>query len=236
MKNIFLKRAGIIINLFIIMISGSLFSQSKDCYIDMDLIKKKKVKEFIITQRINRLDNFFNIKASWKLNNDISNYHKHVKTFKVKKHLDKVWECYKKADPVETWNGRIIDFGLLISKYSDSLLYETKGSFSEIDTGQVYFLNLKLLRGIFNIPVAFEIINVDEYHKIIEFSYIEGNISKGKQTLQFIELENGFTQIIHQSYFRSDSGLRDGIYPIYHKKIIKDFHRNMRRNIKAIKG
>lgn len=222
--------------IFFLLISGSLFGQSKDCYIDMELIKKKKVREFITSHHINQLDNFFNIKASWKLNSDVNSYHKHVKTFRVKSTLDKVWECYLKADPVEVWNGRIINFELLISKYSDSLLYESKGSFTVIDTGQVYFLNLKLLKGIFNIPVAFEIINIDKDRKIIEFSYIEGNVSKGKQTIQFIELEDGSTEIVHQSYFRSDSNLRDDIYPFYHKKIIKDFHRNMRRNIKSMMG
>ncbi len=211
-------------------------AQSIDCSIDLTLIKEKSVKEFIVEQHIDRLDNFFKIKSSWKMNNDVNSYHKHIKTFKVKRSLSDVWECYNKADPVQTWNGRKIDFGLLISKYTDSLLYKSKGSFIELDTGQVYFLNLKLLMGIFNIPVAFEIINIDDENKIIEFSYIDGNISKGKQTLQFIQLEDGTTQIVHRSYFRSDSNLRDSIYPYYHKKIIKGFHRNMRRNIRMMMG
>lgn len=207
-------------------------AQSSDSRIDLDLISKKKVRQFIIEHDINGLENYSQIQASWLSGNNLGDYHFHEKVFTFNEPLSNVWECYNKANPVQSWNGRKIDFGLLISKYTNSLLYESKGSFSEIDTGQVYFLNLKLLKGIYNIPVAFEITNVDSSKKIIEFSYIEGNVSKGKQILQFVKLDDHMTQIIHRSYFLSDSHLRDGIYPFYHKKIIKDFHRNMKRLIK----
>jgi hypothetical protein len=37
-------------------------------------------------------------------------------------------------------------------------------------------------------------------------------------------------EIIHVSYYKSDSHFRDKwIYPFFHRIIIKDFHRNMRR-------
>jgi hypothetical protein len=207
-------------------------AQSSDSRIDLDLISKKKVRQFIVEHDINGPENYNRIQASWLSGNDLDDYHFQEKVFTFKEPLTNVWECYNTANPVQSWDGRKIDFGLLISKYTNSLLYESKGSFSAIDTGQVYILNLKLLKGIYNIPVAFEITNIDSCKKIIEFSYIEGNVSKGKQILQFIKLDDHTTEIIHQSYFLSDSHLRDEVYPFYHKKIIKDFHRNMKHLIK----
>ncbi len=210
-----------------------LIGQSADAVIDLDLISKKKVRQFIVDQHIDSLNTFTGIEPSWHLGDDINSYNVHEKTFVAKGQLEEVWECYKNANPVDSWDGHIIDFGLLISKYSSTFLYASQGTFSEIDTGQVYFLNLRLLKGIYNLPVAFEIINIDSVNRVMEFSYIEGNITQGKQTLQFSEDENHTTQIVHRSYFKSSSKFRDRIYPTLHKKVINDFHRNMRHILKA---
>ncbi|MBN1117713.1 MAG: hypothetical protein JXA77_10940 [Bacteroidales bacterium] len=217
---------------FYSLITIGLFAQPVGSAIEMNLIAYKSVRTFISDNNIDAPEVYKDIKPSWFSRTDPSSYNLHVKQFIVNEDISKVWQCYEKANPTYAWSGRMVDFGLLISKYNNSFTYETKGDFSKIDTGQVYFLNLKLLKGIYNIPVAFEIINVDPESKIIEFSYISENKSQGKQIIQFIELENGKTEVIHKSYFRSDSKLRDGIYPYYHKKIIKDFHHNMRRLIK----
>jgi hypothetical protein len=120
-------------------------------------------------------------------------------------------------------------FGLLLLKFPVSIFYKND-SIMGVDIGQIYFLKLKLMLGIFNIPVAFEIITVDEDNKIIEFSYIEGNKSIGVQQVKFIDHGDDQTEIIHTSYYKSDSHFRDKwMYPHFHKIIINDFHRNMRR-------
>lgn len=234
----FVKANGVFVYitvLFFLIITcfNTIDAQSIDNTIDLNLIHKRKVRQFIVDQHIDSLYSYSQIVPSWYHESDIESYNKHEKTFVVKEDLSNVWECYIKTNPVQSWDGRIIDFGLLISKNTNSFLYDSKGSFSEVETGQVYFLNLKLLRGICNIPVAFEVINIDPVDKLMEFSYIEGNVTQGKQTLQFIEDDNNTTHIIHRSYFKSGSNFRDGIYPYYHKKIIKDFHRNMRHILKA---
>jgi hypothetical protein len=44
----------------------------------------------------------------------------------------------------------------------------------------------------------------------------------------FTDEGNGNTRIVHRSYFRSNSRLRDAIlYPFFHKRIVNRFHRNM---------
>jgi len=99
-----------------------------------------------------------------------------------------------------------------------------------VDTGQVYYLNLNLLMGIFNLPVAFEMITVNPIDKIIEFSYIDGNKSIGVQQVRFIDSGDEQTEIIHTSYYKSNSYIRDKwMYPYFHKRIVKDFHHNMQK-------
>jgi hypothetical protein len=207
--------------------------QSLNSEIKFELIKKKKVRQFLQEHQISNFQDFSSLQPSFIGKTSMDNFHFHEKKYTVRENLLNVWEYYIKSNPVETWDGRKIDFGLLVSKNTNLILYETEGTFTSIDTGQVYFLNLKLLVGLYNLPVAFEIINVDDTKKVIEFSYIEGNVSRGKQVLQFIRIDASTTQIIHRSYFSSGSKLRDGVYPYYHCKIINGFHRNMKRIIRS---
>jgi hypothetical protein len=198
--------------------------------INLDLIPKKKVRSYIVEREISSMENYNSIHASWKEGLDISTYKMQEKVFYLQEKLESVWDCYNSASPVKSWNGHFVRFCLLISKQTNSVKYQDNTDFSEIDTGQVYFLDLKLLAGLFNVPVAFEIIKVDTTSKIIEFSYIDGNKSQGKQTIQFFDNGDGRTRIIHRSYFKSDSAFRDDVfYPFFHTKIIKEFHRNMRK-------
>ena len=67
----------------------------------------------------------------------------------------------------------------------------------------------------------------------MEISYIDNNKSRGKQTIQFFDNGDGCTRIVHLSYFKSESSLRDNLlYPYFHNKFIREFHGNMRKLIK----
>jgi hypothetical protein len=214
-------------------LAQNVISQNLDSEINFELIKKKKVRQFLLDNQISDIQDFSSLQPSFCGETGLDEFHFHVKKYTVNEDLFTVWESYLSSSPVNTWEGRKIDFGLLISKYSNLVVYKTEGSFTSIDTGQVYFLNLKLLVGLYNLPVAFEIINVNDTKKVIEFSYIEGNVSSGKQVLEFIRIDDFTTQIIHRTYFTSGSKLRDGIYPYYHRKIINCFHRNMKKIIQS---
>jgi hypothetical protein len=131
------------------------------------------------------------------------------------------------------WNGHSVRFGLLISKCSNSVIYKNNPLFPDIDTGQVYFLDMRLLKGLLNVPAAFEITNIDQKQQMVEFSYIDNNTSLGKQTIQFFDNGKDCTRIVHRSYFKSESALRDDFYPCFHNKFIKEFHRNMKHIIKS---
>ena len=200
--------------------------------INLEGIPHRKVRKYIEVKKINQMQHFTSIQASWKEGIDKSSFKYCEKTFYLNDNLSHVWKCYNQTNPTNLWNGHFVRFDLMISKCSNSALYFNNPIFPEIDTGQVYFLDLRLMRGLFNVPIAFEIINIDPIRKIMEFSYIKGNKSLGKQSIQFLENGDGRIRIIHGTYYKSDSPFRDHfIYPYFHKKLIKEFHRNMRHLI-----
>ena len=93
-------------------------------------------------------------------------------------------------------------------------------------------MNLKLLNGLYNLPVAFEITKIDEGNKMIEFSYLKGGKARGAQVIQLMSTDRGYTKVVHKSYVQSHSKFRDKyLYPYFHNKIINEFHGNMRRLI-----
>lgn len=202
--------------------------------INLAEIHQKQVRKYIVSRSIDQMHDFSSIHASWKKNLDESVFNIIEKTFYLKYKLSDVWGIYRHTDPIKMWNGQSVRFGLLISKCSNTVIYANNSSCPGIDTGQVYFLDLRLIKGLFNIPVAFEIINIDQIKQIVEFSYIDNNIELGKQTLWFFDDGENRTRIVHRSYFKSDSPFRDEfLYPYFHNILIKDFHRNMRQLIKS---
>jgi len=230
-KNVFNIR-----KIFLIILSGlfslALYSQKPETIILTD-IPQKNVRKYIKSRSINQMEDFSNIRPSWKKETSESDFYVIEREFYLKFKLSDVWNFYRDASTFEMWNGRFIKFGLLISKPANSVIYSGNTSFPAIDTGQVYFLDVKLLKGLLNVPLAFEITRIDPVQKIVELSYIEHNTSRGKQTLQFFDRGDGRTRIVHLSYFRSESSVRDAyLYPYFHEKFIMQFHRNMRRLFK----
>jgi hypothetical protein len=201
--------------------------------INVDEIPQRKIRNYIVSRSIDKMAEYSSIHASWKKDIDESGFNMIEKTFYLNYNLADSWEFYRHANALKMWNGNSVRFGLLISKCTNSAINIINSSFHEIDTGDIYFLNLKLFKGLFNVEVAFEITVIDPEQRIMEFSYIDNNKSLGKQSIQFFENGSGKTKIVHRSYFKSDSNIRDKLfYPYFHKKFINEFHRNMCKLIK----
>jgi len=200
--------------------------------INLEKIPYRKVRKYIAEREIDQMNDFSLIHASCKKETIEPDFNVTQEVFYLKYDPTEVWNCYRNIDPLKTWNRKSIRFGLMISKLSNYVTYIDNTSAIRVDTGQVYFLNLRILIGLLNIPFAFEIINIDENRKVAEYSYIENNKARGKHVLEFLDNGNGATKIVHRSYFKSESSFRDKfLYPIFHKKFIKEFHRNMRQTI-----
>jgi hypothetical protein len=93
-------------------------------------------------------------------------------------------------------------------------------------------VNLRLLRGIKNLGVAFEVTRLDPVSRTICFCYLKDGVSQGSQEIKFTELPNGDTCISHLTHYRSHSAFRDReLYPIFHAKFVGEFHENVFRQI-----
>jgi hypothetical protein len=227
------KKSG----LFLFFLLGTLaisFSQVTLDDIDLTQIPQKKVRRFIKDQINSNLHDIAEIRPSCTDEYDLATFNANEKTYKVKYDMQKVWKGYQNLFPRLIYSGHKVSFSLLLKKEPNENIYYNTDSINQVDTGQVYFLNLKILKGIYNLPVVFEIIKIDTAKNIIEFSYIKGNKTEGMQQLQFIDMGNGETRIIHTSYFRSSSVFRDKyLYSYFHTRFINDFHHGMKKYLNS---
>jgi len=207
------------------------FAQVDFYDIDFYRIPQKKIRSLIQHQMNKNIIQFDDIRPTISKNEDFTGYRQHTKTYLIKKDISRVWEGYKSANPSNAWNGKIASFGVLLSKKTNSILYRNS-KFDKIDTGQVYYINLKIMKGVYNLPVVFEIVTVDNENKILEFSYVNGTVSKGKQRIHLTGTSEGYTEIKHTSLFKSHSPFRDRIlYPHFHRLVIDEFHKNIKEKI-----
>jgi hypothetical protein len=199
--------------------------------VELDRISQVKVKEYLKSEQKQGVNTFEEIKPSMRSNSDVKGYLVRENVYQVKKGIDAVWSNYVNRSPNKSWNGKKVSFGFLFSKKEDRIVYSDE-NLQKIDTGMVVYLNLRLVSGLVNVATAFEIINIDYKNKIIEFSYLSGNESEGKQRLQFTQTKKGYTQILHTSFYRSDTVLRNYLfYPFFHTRITHEFHRNIKKLI-----
>lgn len=203
-------------------------SQINYSEINYSKIKQKKIQEYLHSQEEVK-HTLLDIHPSLQKNAETEGYHTQTQEFFINGSLKDVWQHYLSTNPSDSWNSKNVSFAMLFSKKEKRVIYKD-GYVSHLDTGQVVFLNLKLVKGLTNLASVFEFINIDTKSKVLEFSYVEGNTTQGKQQLQFIETGKGETQIIHTSYYKSNSVLRDlFLYPYFHNRLTSQFHRNMKK-------
>jgi hypothetical protein len=196
--------------------------------IDEKQIPQKKIRIFIHKHILAHHAKFSDLHMEYGKIPDSTIYCRQEQRFILKEKISKVWNAYKTFQPAEIWNGKLITFGVSFSKNSNRISYRTTQN-SHIDTGEIIFLNLRLLRGTLNLAVGIEITSIDSIKKCLEFCYINGNITQGIQRIQLVTTDEGYTQIIHTSFFKSKSSFRDHyIYPFFHRKTVSEFHKNMR--------
>lgn len=112
--------------------------------INMEEIPQRKVRNYIVSKEIDQMKDFKSIHASWKKGIKKSDFKVDEEVFYLKYKLSNVWNSYWNSNPFRKWNGPSLGLGLLILKSSDSVVYIKNTFFPQIDTGQVYFLNLRL--------------------------------------------------------------------------------------------
>lgn len=195
--------------------------------LDTQRIAYPSVANYLHNQMAEGLQTFNDLKPSVQPDEDVEAYHVIDREFLVKDSLETVWDDYLNAVLQESWNTRMIHFAFCYSRSSDSLYY-ANDKVRTIVPGLIVYLDLKLLFGVKNLAVAFEITRIDPQERMLEFSYLKGNETEGKQQLFFRRTNKGHTLITHLSYYKSGSKTRDKLYPLLHAQLINKFHRNMK--------
>ncbi|MFK7947210.1 MAG: hypothetical protein AB8G11_06465 [Saprospiraceae bacterium] len=209
---------------FCVFLVSNLISAQTD-NIDLERITPKKLKKSLIEQELFKVDNIANLSPTCPHADDsIHYYHNYTVFFDAP--IDSVWTAYYTINPAEVWKSKIISFGFIYTRESDELFYKGE-TFNHLEEGQMLFLTLSFLGGIFKVNLAQELMQINEDAKRIQFCYVKYGKSQGTQILTLTE-ENGKTKVSHDTYYKSHSTFRDKrIYPYFHKITIRDLHKNV---------
>jgi hypothetical protein len=106
--------------------------------------------------------------------------------------------------------------------------------YSGMEAGQIIFLNLNLLGDFIHLAVGHEITSVNEMDRTIKICYLQNGASTGTQLIQLKEVKESQTEVVHETWYRSESIFRDKVlYPGFHEKGLTEFHENVRRRVEG---
>ncbi|NJN25757.1 MAG: hypothetical protein HC819_07225 [Cyclobacteriaceae bacterium] len=215
----------------VLLVSSFAQAQNQLTEIDLEHIRQATVRQYISEQQDRHIKCFSDLHPSVVQNDALDDFRQYEKVYLIKESVHEVWANYKYASQTDVWEINRVSFGMAFCRDSEEVVYADELLFG-MEVGQIYFLNLKILHGLYNLPVAFEVTTVDRERRLFEFSYLKGGKAEGKQSIQLMETPQGYTEIVHKSFVRSDSKFRDKyLYPFFHNKLIREFHSNMRRII-----
>lgn len=206
-------------------------AQSPDESVDISRIPQKAVRNLVRREHVRTASDFQNITTGCFQSEDSLSYQTNLKTIEVAEQIDKVWEKYATLTPAKAWNSKTVRFGFLFSKPENKFIYAGNAD-EPMGVGNIIYVSLRLLRGLKNLGVGFEVTRLDKVNKTICFCYLKDGVSNGTQEIQFSEIAGGHTRISHLTHYKSNSAFRDKeLYPIFHEKFIGEFHENVLRQI-----
>jgi len=189
----------------------------------------KKVVRYLEKVLQNGLQYFSEIQPSINDNNDLSAFHYHSATYRINAPVVQVWHACMTTSPAKLWEGKMLGLSCVYSNNSDKIFYHDDVQFDAPELHQIYFINLRIMR-LFNVAAALMTTKIDGDENFMEFTYIKGNKSAGKQTVRLVETGDGATQIIHETFYTSGSKFRDKkLYPRFHQMAITDLHEKIDR-------
>lgn len=155
---------------------------------------------------------------------DLTKYGQQTEVLSIPFPVSQVWKAYTAGHPSENWAGPMVNFIFAYAPATDSFLYPDTQLESGMSEGMQFYCWLNILGP--RLVIGLKLMKLDPEARIMEIAYIEGGLYKGLQRLEFKEAPADSTQIIHQSYFKSNSQLRDLIlYPFFHRMTVGEFHR-----------
>jgi len=214
----------IIFTLLYFAAGSDLQAQMPICEAEIQKFGFKKVVRYLEKALQNGLNYFSEIQPSVKDGNDLSTFHFHSATYRIDAPVGQVWNACMTTSPVKLWEGKMLGLSCVYSNNSDRIFYRDDIQFDTPELHQIYFINLRIMR-LFNVAAALMTTKIDDDENCMEFTYIEGNKSTGKQTVRLVETSDGATQIVHETFYTSGSKFRDKrLYPRFHQIAITDLH------------
>lgn len=194
--------------------------------IHFEKIHQSKVRKLLIKHNILKRKDFSSLKETCSKPSD-SSFNKHYISYEISGTPDQVWDAYMTLSPSQSWSGKMATFGLMYNPDDDPMQYSDTQN-NQLRPGQIFVLQLKLLKGVFKMAVANKVTKVDAENREFQVCYINSGASKGSQNVKLTALPNGNTLVEHISLFKSKSKFRDkNLYPKIHEKIISEFHSNI---------
>jgi hypothetical protein len=202
-------------------------AQTRLCDIDSSRITQKSIRHFLKTQIREGIVSFEDFRPSVTGQTDTKQFDFNIHRFSLNQPMSKSWNAYLTAHPAQIWQGRIVSCGFIYSPGCKQVIF-AEDPYPGLEIGQIFFIEMRVLCGLVKFPVCFMVTQMDETVHSITFSYISTGPSKGLQTIRLIENGKGETEILHSSIHQTENWLRDKtLYPIYHRKAIKEVHRNI---------
>lgn len=163
-------------------------------------------------------------KASCPTIESCSHFHHHVKRYHLKGNAKDLFNKLVSRSGKDTWSG---SSNFQLAYLPDSQLTITKDNEEQpaVSKNDIYILELKISKKVI-IPVAFQIVELNRETQTLAFSYLIQNKSNGIQHIKFNQ-KGEETEIVHQTYFKSDSAFRDALlYRPFHTKLLNEFYDN----------
>ncbi len=220
-----------IIAVFIILSLGSCTGTEPECTaLNLEKIPHPKIRRMLATESLCAPDDFARLRALCHEPGDTT-FRQHLRSYLIEQDIETVWKAYTTISPVDTWRGKMVNFGVQYDRHTQQFRY-LDDSFPDLQPGQMLFMNLRLLGGWVNLAVAHEIMEVNADEKRIKICYVETGAAKGSQIITFHPTPEGQTRVDHLTYYRSASAFRDKrLYPSLHEQAISEFHGHIRAYI-----
>lgn len=216
--------------ILIIFILMTFTGQAQTRLIDTDTsrIKQKSIRNFLKNQIDFGIVNFEDFEPSINAQTDTSQFDFNIHRFSLKQAPEMAWNAYLTSHPAKVWQGKIVSCGFIYSPVSKRIIFPD-AIYPGLENGQIFFIEMRVFFGFAKFPVCFMVTKIDETQRTITFSYISSGSSKGSQTIGLNDDGKGRTIILHSSIHQTENVLRDRtLYPIYHRKAIKEVHKNIR--------
>lgn len=140
--------------------------------------------------------------------------------------LDAVWAAYTSSDPRAGWDGGGIRYAFAYSRPTGALYLRASDGVPPQRVGTGFYLDLRVFG--LDMAVGVELTRMDEGAKLIEFTYLAGGNTRGRQRMSFGE-RGGETLIRHETWFRCEQRIRSWLYPAGHARTVRAFHANVAR-------